>query len=123
MSNVLEHRRPSPSNSSCASWRWPVKHRHQPIGRCAVGPRANWPTKRSNAALSSRFLPARWSVFSKVSALQPHRKRSWLTPPPEDPAELAEQICTVCQVYEATAALAAAGTHVSSTDEMTAIQA
>ncbi len=56
-------------------------------------------------------------------ALQPHRKRYWLTPPPEDPAELAEQICTVCEVYEATPALAAAGTHVSSTDEMTGIQA
>ena len=61
--------------------------------------------------------------FSKVSALQPHRKRYWLTPPPEDPAELAEQIGTVCQIYEATPALAAAGTHVSSTDEMTGIQA
>jgi len=58
-----------------------------------------------------------------VSALQPHRKRYWLTPPPNDPAELAEQICTVCEVYEATPALAAAGTHVSSTDEMTGIQA
>jgi hypothetical protein len=55
--------------------------------------------------------------------LQPHRKRYWLTPPPDDPAELAEQICTVCEVYEATAALVAAGTHVASTDEMTGIQA
>jgi hypothetical protein len=36
---------------------------------------------------------------------------------------LAEQICTVCQVYEATPALAAASTHVMSTDEMTGIQA
>jgi DDE superfamily endonuclease len=36
---------------------------------------------------------------------------------------LAKQICTVCEVYEATPALAAAGTHVSSTDEMTGIQA
>src|SRR5436853_5949017 len=35
-------------------------------------------------------------------ALQPHHKRYWLTPPPADPAALAEQICTVCQVYEAT---------------------
>ena len=58
-----------------------------------------------------------------MSALQPHRKRYWLTPPPDDSAELAEQICTVCAVYEATPALAAAGTHVSSTDEMTGIQA
>jgi hypothetical protein len=55
--------------------------------------------------------------------LQPHRKRYWLTPPPDDPAELAEQMCTVCEVYEATPALAAAGTHVASTDEMTGIQA
>jgi hypothetical protein len=58
-----------------------------------------------------------------VSALQPHRKRYWLTPPPDDPAELAEQICTGCEVYEATPTLAAQGTHVMSTDEMTGIQA
>lgn len=58
-----------------------------------------------------------------MSALQPHRKRYWLTPPPDDPAELAEQICTVCEVYEATPALATQGTHVMSTDEMTGIQA
>jgi hypothetical protein len=58
-----------------------------------------------------------------VSALQPHRKRYWLTPPPDDPTELAQQICTVCEVYEATPTLAAAGTHVMSTDEMTGIQA
>jgi hypothetical protein len=58
-----------------------------------------------------------------VSALQPHRKRYWLTPPPDDPAQLAEQICTVCEVYEATPVLAAQGTHVMSTDEMTGIQA
>jgi len=58
-----------------------------------------------------------------VSVLQPHRKRYWLTPPPDDPVELAEQICTVCEVYEATPALAAAGTHVASTDEMTGMQA
>jgi hypothetical protein len=55
--------------------------------------------------------------------LQPHRKRYWLTPPPDDPAELTKQICTVCEVYEATPTLAAAGVHVASTDEMTGIQA
>jgi len=55
--------------------------------------------------------------------LQPHLKRYWLTPPPDDPAELAAQIPTVCEVYEATPTLAAAGTHVASTDEMTGIQA
>ena len=58
-----------------------------------------------------------------MSALQPHRKRYWLTPPPDDPIQLGEQICTVCEVYEATPALAAQGTHVLSTDEMTGIQA
>ena len=58
-----------------------------------------------------------------MSALQPHRKRYWLTPPPDDPAELAAQVCAVCEVYEATPKLAAAGTHVTSTDEMTGIQA
>src|SRR5260370_38949696 len=79
--------------------------------------------KRSNAASSHRFLRARGSAFYKASALQPHRKRYWLTPPPDDPAELAAQIRTVCEVYEATPALAAAGTHVVSTDEMTGIQA
>ena len=36
---------------------------------------------------------------------------------------MAEQIRTVCEVYEATPALAAMGTHVASTDEMTGIQA
>jgi hypothetical protein len=55
--------------------------------------------------------------------LQPHHRRYWLTPPPDDPVELAEQIWTVCEVYEATPMLATAGTHVSSTDEMTGIQA
>ena len=55
--------------------------------------------------------------------MQPHRKRYWLTPPPDDPTELAEQICTVCEVYEATPGLAAQGAHVISTDEMTGIQA
>jgi hypothetical protein len=55
--------------------------------------------------------------------LQPHRKRYWLTPPPDDPAELAQQICPVCEVYEAAPALAAEGSHVMSTDEMTGIQA
>jgi hypothetical protein len=58
-----------------------------------------------------------------VSALQPHRKRYWLTPPPDDPVELAEQIGMVCEVYEATPVLAAQGTHVMSTDEMTGVQA
>lgn len=58
-----------------------------------------------------------------MSALQPHRNRYWLTPPPDDPTELAEQICTVCQAYLATPALAAQGTHVMSTDEMTGVQA
>ena len=58
-----------------------------------------------------------------MSALQPHRNRYWLTPPPDDPAELAEQIRSVCEVYEATPALAAQGTHVTSTDEMTGVQA
>lgn len=54
--------------------------------------------------------------------MQPHRKRYWLTPP-DDPAQLAEQVCTVCEVYLATSALAAQGTHVMSTDEMTGVQA
>jgi transposase len=36
---------------------------------------------------------------------------------------LAKQICTVCETYEATPALAAQGTHVMSTDEMTGVQA
>jgi hypothetical protein len=44
-------------------------------------------------------------------------------PTPDDPADLAAQIRTVCEVYEATPVLAAAGTHVASTDEMTGIQA
>ena len=58
-----------------------------------------------------------------MSALQPHRKRYWLTPPAEDPAQLAQEIGTVCEVYQATPALAAQGTHIVSTDEMTGIQA
>ncbi|HEY6406321.1 MAG TPA: transposase [Ktedonobacteraceae bacterium] len=55
--------------------------------------------------------------------MHPHRKRYWLTPPPNDPADLAQQNCTVCEIYETTPALAAAGAHVTSTDEMTGIQA
>ena len=55
--------------------------------------------------------------------MQPHRKRYWLTPPPDDPTDLAVQICTVCEAYRATPALTAQGTHVLSTDEMTGIQA
>jgi hypothetical protein len=69
----------------------------------------------------------RQHIFSEsvdlIYLVQPHRKRYWLTPPPDDPAQLAEQICTVCEIYEATPALAAQGTHVMSTDEMTGIQA
>jgi hypothetical protein len=61
--------------------------------------------------------------YVQVSALQPHRKRYWLTPPPNNPAALTEHICTVCEVHKVTPALAAAGTHVTSTDEMTGIQA
>jgi transposase len=55
--------------------------------------------------------------------LQPHRKRYWLTPPLDDPTELAEQISSVCEIYQATPELVRQGTHVISTDEMTAIQA
>ena len=29
MNSVPERRRPSPSSSSCRSWRWPVKHQQQ----------------------------------------------------------------------------------------------
>ena len=36
---------------------------------------------------------------------------------------MAEQICAVCDVYEATPVLAAQGAHVMSTDEMTGVQA
>jgi putative transposase len=36
---------------------------------------------------------------------------------------MAEQICTVCEVYKAAPALVAQGTHVISTDEMTGVQA
>ena len=42
---------------------------------------------------------------------------------PNNPAALTEHICTVCEVYKASPALAAAGTHVTSTDEMTGNQA
>jgi hypothetical protein len=58
-----------------------------------------------------------------VSARPAHRKRYWLTPPADDPAKLAQQIRSVCEVYEATPELTAQGTHVVSTDEMTGIQA
>ncbi|HEX6483010.1 MAG TPA: hypothetical protein VF043_29545 [Ktedonobacteraceae bacterium] len=44
-----------------------------------------------------------------MRALQLHRKQYWLTLPPDDPTELAEQIRTVGEVYEATPALAARG--------------
>ena len=56
-----------------------------------------------------------------MSALQPHRKRYWLTPPPDDLTDLAQQICTVCQVYEATPTLAAQGAHVAADDGVAAL--
>jgi hypothetical protein len=43
--------------------------------------------------------------------------------PPDDPAALAEQMCTVWEVYETTPVLATQGAPVMSTDEMTGIQA
>jgi transposase len=58
-----------------------------------------------------------------VSALQPHRTRYWLTPPTDDPIALAQQICTVCEVYQAAPTLHEQGTHVMSCDEMTGVQA
>jgi transposase len=58
-----------------------------------------------------------------VSALQPHRKRYWLTPPADDPVALAQQICTVCEVYQMAPTFHEQGTHVVSCDEMTGVQA
>jgi hypothetical protein len=58
-----------------------------------------------------------------VSALHPHRKRDFLTPPADDPIALAQQICAVCEVYQAAPTLHEQGTHVMSCDEMTGGQA
>jgi DDE superfamily endonuclease len=58
-----------------------------------------------------------------VSALQPHRKRYWLTPPADDPVALAQEIHRVCEVYEAAPTLHEQGVHVMSCDEMTGVQA
>jgi hypothetical protein len=55
--------------------------------------------------------------------MPPHRKRYWLTPPVDDPASLATEIPTVCEVYEAASTLHVQGTHVLSCDEMTGVQA
>jgi hypothetical protein len=53
--------------------------------------------------------------------VQPHRIRSWLTPAP-DP-DLEEQVADVNALYYAAPALAAAGERISSTDELTGVQA
>ena len=49
--------------------------------------------------------------------------RYWLTSPPADPRQFADQVATVCAVYAAAPLLETLGIHVLSTDEMTGIQA
>jgi DDE superfamily endonuclease len=55
--------------------------------------------------------------------LQPHRSRYWLNANPEDPEAFAQQVATVCEVYEQAGRLAEQGIHLVSTDEKTGIQA
>ena len=55
--------------------------------------------------------------------LKPHRIQQWLTGAPDDQAAFDAQTREVCATYAAAPALAAAGTHVISTDEMPGIQA
>jgi len=55
--------------------------------------------------------------------LEPHRSRYWLNANPEDPAAFERQVRVVCQLYQETPTLHAAGIHVVSTDEKSGIQA
>ena len=57
-----------------------------------------------------------------MADLQPHRIRSWLTPPDDDPDRVAK-IGAICAVYRAAPARAQQGERTVSTDEMTGVQA
>ena len=54
--------------------------------------------------------------------LQPHRIRSWLTPPDDDPERVAK-IGAICEVYRSAPARATRGERTVSIDEMTGVQA
>jgi DDE superfamily endonuclease len=55
--------------------------------------------------------------------LHPHRVKYWLNANPDDPAAFAQEVETICTLYQEAPALARQGEHIVSTDEMTAIQA
>jgi transposase len=57
------------------------------------------------------------------AAIRPHKSRYWLNPRIDDPAAHVKQVVAVCDIYDQAPRLEAAGTHVVSCDEKTAIQA
>lgn len=61
--------------------------------------------------------------FLREVVLKPHQDRYWLNAPEKDSAEFAEEVQTVCTLYEQAPALHAQGVHLCSTDEKPGIQA
>ena len=61
--------------------------------------------------------------FLKGERFATPSQANWLTPPADDSVALAQQICTVCEVYQTAPMLHEQGTHVMSCDEMTGVQA
>ncbi len=59
----------------------------------------------------------------REAELQPHRSRYWLNASPEDPEQFAQEVRTVCEVYQKAPELDESGGHVVSVDEKTGIQA
>jgi transposase len=58
------------------------------------------------------------------AAVQPHRRKMWLTTKEKDPEKFQQQVETVCETYRQAPELAASrGTHTVSVDEATALQA
>jgi hypothetical protein len=55
--------------------------------------------------------------------LKPHKVEQWLNAKPDDPVKFAEEVITVCDLYQPAQELHEAGVHLLSTDEKTGIQA
>jgi transposase len=62
--------------------------------------------------------------FLQQAAVQPHRKKMWLSTTEKDPQKFQAQVENVCRTYrEAPAKAVAEGTHTVSVDEATSLQA
>ena len=90
-------------------------------------PFSTWtPSELARAAVKQGIVasisPASVERFLK-SGLHPHKVRYWLQSTEDDPQAVQEGIAAVCIAYDQAPALAEAGIHTVSTDEMTGIQA